>query len=113
MHVEAAVIDMKVRSSKQMMQVQSHIVYAVDNTYDSDDTDDKKVLSENCDEIDVLTALTESDHRHERSSKALNKNKNIVQEYIEKEKQYMTSKVLHHEVYVNMFRAVKIQDSQK
>ena len=66
--------------------MQPHIVCAVDNAYDSDDTDDKKVLSENCDEIDVLTTLTESSHRHERSSKALNKNKDIVQEHIEKEK---------------------------
>src|SRR5438034_4174665 len=79
----------------------------------TDDTDDKKVLSENCDEIDVLTMLTESSHRHERSSKALNKSKNIVQEYIKKEKQYVASKVLCHEDYVNILRAVKIQDNQK
>ena len=93
--------------------MQPHIVCAVDNAYDSDDTDDKKVLSENCDEIDVLTVLTESDCRHERSLKALNKNKDIMQEHIEKKKQYMISKILCHEVYINMLRAVKIQDNQK
>ena len=87
-HIEAAVIDMKVESSKQTVQVQSHIVCAVNNAYNSDDIDDEKVLSENCDEIDVLTVLTESDCRCERSLKALDKNKNIVQEHIEKEKQY-------------------------
>src|SRR5216117_1854698 len=85
-HVRVTAINMKAESSKQMMQVQSHIVCAVDNAYDSDDTDDEKVLSENCDEIDVLTVLTENSHRHERSLKALNKSKNIVQEHIEKEK---------------------------
>ena len=79
----------------------------------TDDTDDKKVLSENCDEIDVLTILTENNHRHERSLKALDKNKDIVQECIEKEKQYVISKILCCENYVDMFRAVKIQDSQK
>src|SRR5216117_2870790 len=106
MHVEAAAIDMKAESSEQMMQVQSHIICAVDNAYDSDDIDDEKVLSENCDEIDVLTVLTESDCRCERSLKALDKNKNIVQEHIEKEKQYATLKVLCHEDYINMLRAV-------
>src|SRR5438034_2505288 len=106
MHVEAAAIDMKAESSEQTVQVQSHIVCTVDDTYDSDDTNDKKVLSENCDEIDMLTVLTENSHRHERSLKALNKNKDIVQEHIEKEKQYMTLKILHHEVYVDMLRTV-------
>ena len=113
MHVRAAAIDMKDRSSKQMMQVQSHIVCAVDDVYDSDDTDDEKVLSENCDEIDMLTVLTESDCRHERSSKALDKSKDIMQEHIEKEKQYTAPKVLYHEDYVDVPRAVEIQDSQE
>ena len=113
MHVEAAIIDMKVRSNEQMMQVQSHIMCTVDDAYDSDDTDDEKVLSENCDEIDVLTVLTESSCRHERSLKALNKNKDIVQEHIEKEKQYVTLKVLCHEDYIDVLKAVKIQDNQK
>src|SRR5216117_550253 len=85
-HIETIIINMKVESSKQMMQVQSYIVCVVDNAYDSDDTDDEKVLSENCDEIDVLTAMTKEDCRHERSSKVLNKDKNIVQECIKKEK---------------------------
>ena len=77
---------MKVELSKQTMQVQSHLVCAVDDAYDSDDTDDKKLLSENCDKIDVLTVLTKDNHRHEKSLKALNKNKNIVQKHIKKEK---------------------------
>ena len=68
------------------MQMQSHLICAVDEIYDSDDTDNKKVLSENYDEIDVLTVLTKNSHRHERSLKALNKSKNIMQEHIEKEK---------------------------
>ena len=113
MHVRAAAIDMKDESSKQMMQVQSHIVCAVGNTYDSDDINDKEVLSENCDEIDVLAALTEDSHRHERSLKVLNKNKNIVQEHIEKEKQYMTLKILCYENYVDVFKVVKIQNNQE
>ena len=59
---------------------------AIDEAYDSDDIDDEKVLSENCDKINMLTMLTEDDYKYERSSKTLNKNKNIVQECIEKEK---------------------------
>src|SRR5947207_2568166 len=113
MHVEAATIDMKAGPSEQKVQVQSHLVCAVDKAYDSDDTDDEKVLFKNCDEIDVLTVLTEDDHRCEKSSKALDKNKDIMQECIEKEKQYATLKVLCYEDYVDMLRAVKIQDNQK
>src|SRR5437667_9740510 len=115
MHVEAAAIDMKdfVRSSVQTVQMQSHLVCAVSKAYDSDDTDDEKVLSENCDEIDVLTVLIKDSYRYERSLKALDKNKNIMQEYIEKEKQYTVLKILYHEDYVNVLRAVKIQDSQE
>jgi len=112
-HVGTAAIDVKVRSSIQKMQVQSHLVCTVSKAYDSDDINDKEVLSENCDEIDMLTALTEDSHRHERSLKALDKNKDIVQEHIEKEKQYTASKVLHHEDYVDMLKAVKIQDNQE
>ena len=87
-HVEAAAIDVKdfVKSSVQIMQVQSHLVCVVNEAYDSDDTDDEKILSENYDEIDVLTALIENDHKYEKSSKTLDKSKNIVQEHIEKKK---------------------------
>src|SRR5438046_703523 len=93
--------------------MQSHLVCAVSKAYDSDDTDDKKVLSENYNEINMLTMLTKDDCRHERSLKALNKNKNIIQEHIKKEKQYMTLKILYYEDYVNVLRAVKIQNSQE
>src|SRR2546430_17274315 len=95
------------------MQMQSHLVCAVDKAYDSDDTDDEEVLLKNCDEINILTVLTEDDCRCERSLKTLDKNKNIMQEHIKKEKQYMTLKILYHEDYINMFRAMKIQDSQE
>ena len=78
MHVEAATIDMKAESSEQMMQVQSHLVCTVDKAYDSDDINDEKVLSENYDKINVLTALTENNCRCERNLKVLNKNKDIV-----------------------------------
>ena len=108
MHVETTIINMKIRSNEQMMQVQFHIMCAVDDTYDFNDTDNKKVLSDDCDEIDVLAALTEDSHKHERSLKALNKSKNIVQEHIKKKKQYTASKVLCHENYINMLKAVKI-----
>ena len=113
MHVETATINMKAESSKQMMQVQSHIMCTIDDAYDSDDINDEEVLSENCDEIDVLTVLTKDSYKCKRSLKTLNKNKNIMQKHIEKEKQYVTSKILCCEDYVNMFRAVKIQDNQK
>ena len=56
------------------------------SVYNSDDTDDEKVLLENCDEIDMLIVLTENSCRCEKSSKTLDKNKNIIQEHIEKEK---------------------------
>jgi len=95
------------------VQVQSHLVCTVDKVYNSDDTDDEKVLLKNCDEIDMLTALTEGSCRCERSSKTLDKSKNIVQEHIEKKKQYTTLKILHCEDYVDVFRTVKIQDNQK
>ena len=76
-HVKAAAINVKdfVRSSIQVMQVQSHFVCTVDKAYDFDDTDDEEVLLKNCDEINVLTALIEDSYRHERSLKALDKNK--------------------------------------
>jgi len=93
--------------------MQSHLVCTVNEAYDSDNTDDEEVLLKNCDEIDVLIMLIEDDCRHERSSKALDKNKDIMQEHIKKEKQYMILKVLYHEDYVDMLRAVKIQDSQE
>jgi len=80
MYVKTIIIDVKdfVRLSIQVMQMQSHLVYAVDKAYNSDDTDDEKVLSENCDKINVLTTLSEDDYKHERSSKTLNKSKNIM-----------------------------------
>jgi len=93
--------------------MQSHLVCAVSKTYNSDDIDDKKVLSENCDEIDMLTTLIEDSCRHEKSSKTLNKNKNIVQKHIEKKKQYIILKILCCENYINMFKAMKIQNNQK
>jgi len=74
--------------------MQSHLVYVIDEAYNFDDTDDEEVLSENCDEINMLTVLTKDDCRHERSSKTLNKNKNIVQKCIEKKKQYIALKIL-------------------
>ena len=66
--------------------MQSHFICAVDETYDSDDINDEEVLSENCDEINILIILTEDNCRHERSLKTLNKNKDIMQECIKKEK---------------------------
>ena len=112
-HIKIAIIDVKVfaESSIQSVQIQSHLVCTVSKAYDSDDTDDEKVLSENCDKINMLTVLTENDYRCKRSSKALDKSKSIVQKYIEKEKQYTAPKILYYENYINMLRAVKIQDS--
>ena len=69
-----------------MIQMQSHLVCAVNEAYDSDDTDNEKILSENYDEINILTILTKNNYRHERSLKILDKNKNIIQECIKKEK---------------------------
>ena len=57
---------------------QKLVILDVDVSYDSDDIDDEKILFKNCDEINILTVLTEDDYRYERSLKALNKNKNIV-----------------------------------
>ena len=68
-------------------------------------------MSENYDEIDMLTVLTEDDYKCEKSLKILDKNKNIMQEHIEKKKQYITLKVLYHENYVDVLRTVKIQDN--
>ena len=83
-------------------------MYVVNKIYNFDDIDDEKVLSENCDEINMLTVLIDDDCRCERSLKALDKNKNIVQEHIKKKKQYMTLKILCCENYVDVFRTVKI-----
>ena len=83
-HIGTAAIDVKAESSIQKVQVQSHLVCAVDKAYDSDDINDEKVLLKNCDKINMLTVLIENDCRHEKSSKILDKNKNIVQEHIEK-----------------------------
>ncbi len=95
-HVKIMIIDAEnfAESSIWMMQMQSHLVYVIDEAYNFDDTDDEEVLSENCDEINMLTVLTKDDCRHERSSKTLNKNKNIVQKCIEKKKQYIALKIL-------------------
>ena len=95
------------------MQVQSHLVCVVDKAYDSDDINNEKVLSKNCDKINILIMLIENDCKHEKCSKTLNKNKNIMQECIKKEKQYIISKILCHENYVDMFKIVKIQNNQK
>jgi len=92
--------------------MQSHLVCIIDKAYNSNNTDDEKVLSENCDEINMLTMLTENNHRHEKSLKTLNKNKNIVQECIKK-KQYTALKILYYKNYVDMFRTVKIQNNQE
>src|SRR6266487_3379424 len=92
--------------------MQSHFVCTVSKVYNFNDTDDEKVLSENCDEINILTILTKNSCRHERSLKILNKNKNIMQECIKK-KQYIILKILYHENYVNVLKAVKIQNNQK
>ncbi len=91
--------------------MQSHLVCTVSKAYDSDNINDEKVLSENYDEIDVLTALTKDSCKHERSLKTLDKSKDIIQECIKKEKQYTASKVLYYKDYINMLRAVKIQDN--
>ena len=116
-HIEAVAIDAEdfVKSSIQIVQVQvqSHLVCTVDKAYDSDDTNDEKVLSENCNKINMLTVLTEDSCRHERSLKTLNKSKDIMQECIEKEKQYAASKILCCENYINVFRTVKIQNNQE
>ncbi len=87
-HIKAAAIDAEdfVESSIQMMQMQSHLVCIINEAYDFDDTDNEKVLSENYDKINILIILIKNDYRHERSSKTLDKSKNIMQEHIEKEK---------------------------
>ncbi len=40
-----------IRSSIQIVQMQSHLMYTINKVYDSDDIDDEKVLSENCDKL--------------------------------------------------------------
>jgi len=85
-HVKAIIIDIKdfVRSSVWAVQMQFYLVCAVDEAYDSDDINDKEVLLKNCDEIDMLTMLTEDNYRCERSLKVLDKNKNIMKNVLRK-----------------------------
>ncbi len=113
MHVEAAIIDIEARPSSNTVQVQPHLVCAVRETYDSDNTDNKKVLSEYCDKINVLVALVDEECRRTRASKALKKEKEVIQDHIKKQKQYEASKIICHEKYVNVPKAVEIQDSQE
>ncbi len=112
-HVEVTIIDVKVRSSSNTVQVQPHLVCAVKETYDSDNTDNEKVLPEDCDEINVLTVLADEGCRRTRASKALKKEKEVIQDHIKKQKQYEASKIICHEKYVNVPKAVEIQDSQE
>ena len=77
-YIKATTIDMKAESSKQIVQVQSHLIYAVKEVYNSDNTNDEKVLSENCNEIDVLTVLIENNHKHEKSNLHGNNVRSII-----------------------------------
>ncbi len=77
-HVEAATVDVEARSSLNTVQVQPHLVCAVRETYDSDNTDNKKVLPEYCDKINVLVALVDEECRRTRASKVLKKEKEVI-----------------------------------
>ena len=65
----------------------------------NNDINEKYINSDQCDELDVLTVLV--NNCEIKASKSLEKNKQIIQEQIEKEKQYSKFKISHQKNYID------------
>ena len=68
----------------QLVSMQNISVCQIDEENDENDTDEKFIDSDNCDFLDVLAALMNT--RSKAAAKVKDKNKQIIQEHVKKEK---------------------------
>ena len=87
------------KKNLQLILTQNISVCQIDEENDENDTDEEFINSDNCDFLDVLTALMNTCSK--AAAKAKDKNKQIIQEHVKKEKQYVTSRAIQSEKYVD------------
>src|SRR5947207_2332740 len=85
--------------NSQLISMQNISVCQIDEENDENDTDKKFINSDNCDFLNVLAALMNIHSK--AAAKAKNKNKQVIQEHVKKEKQYVTSRAIQSEKYVD------------
>ena len=83
----------------QLILMQNISVCQIDKENDENDTDKKFINSDNCNFLNVLTALMNTHSK--AAAKVKDKNKQIIQKCVKKEKQYVTSRAIQSEKYVN------------
>ena len=87
----------------QVIEIQNIQICKIDEN-DDDDINEKYINSDQCNELDVLATLV--NNCETKTPKSLEKNKQIIQEQIEKEKQYSKLKIPCQRNYVNVLSKV-------
>jgi len=70
--------------NSQLISMQNISVCQIDEENDENDTDEKFIDSDNCDFLNVLTALMNTHSK--AAAKVKDKNKQIIQEHVKKKK---------------------------
>src|SRR5947207_4913381 len=81
--------------NSQLISMQNISICQIDEENDENDTDKKFINSDNCNFLNVLTALMNI--RSKAAAKVKDKNKQIIQEHVKKEKQYVASRAIQSE----------------
>ena len=68
------------------VQAQNIVLYEIGDEYNNDDTDEEFLDPDNSNELDVLAALMETCGKGKVKANPMNKNQQIIQECVEKEK---------------------------
>src|SRR5437762_13308027 len=87
------------KKNLQLISTQNISVCQIDEENDENDINKKFIDSDNCDFLDVLAALINT--RSKAAAKAKDKNKQIIQKCVKKEKQYVTSRAIQSEKYID------------
>src|SRR5947207_12632939 len=81
--------------NSQLISTQNISVCQIDEENDENDINEKFINSDNYDFLDVLAALMNICSK--AAAKVKDKNKQIIQEHVEKEKQYVASRIIQSE----------------
>src|SRR5205814_9710696 len=87
------------KKNSQLISTQNISVCQIDEENDENDINKKFINSDNCDFLNVLAALMNT--RSKAAAKAKDKNKQIIQEHVKKEKQYVASRAIQSGEYVD------------
>ena len=75
-----------------MVKTQNIEICSIEYEHDADNTDEKCINLNTCDKLDILAVLMKTCSKAKQNP--MNKNKQVIQDHIKKEKYYMASKVI-------------------